>query len=137
MKIPPGGEHCILELSECPTAKLTDEDLVCRSVRDATEKCGATLLNMASHRFDPPGVSVVALLAESHISVHTWPEEGYVAVDVFTCGSNADPQVACEHIAEALEAEKWWIKPIARRPGGDPDLIFRTREPRTPDRQLE
>ena len=67
------GKHCILELYECDTERLDDEAFLRTTITTAAKRAGATLLNLITHRFDPQGVTGLALLAESHISIHTWP----------------------------------------------------------------
>ena len=100
------GRHCIAELSGgCPHL-LNDEDYIKRSLEEAASKSGATLLNIASHKFDPQGVTAVALLSESHISIHTWPEHGYAAVDAFTCGSHCDPEVAIKQLKQCFKSNQ-------------------------------
>ena len=76
------GKHCILELYDCDPTKLDDETFLRRTITTAAQRAGATLLNLITHRFEPQGVTGLALLAESHISIHTWPENGYAAVDL-------------------------------------------------------
>lgn len=97
------GTHCILELYECPPALLNDHTFVTQTLRDAVEQGLATLLREVSYKFDPQGVTALGLLAESHISIHTWPERQYAAVDVFTCGSS-DPEAACRFMVDAFQA---------------------------------
>ena len=98
------GKHCILELYGCDSAKLDDEAFLRDTITTAAKRAGATLLNLITHRFEPQGVTGLALLAESHISIHTWPESGYAAVDVFTCGDHTMPERACQVLAEELGA---------------------------------
>ncbi|MCT0225387.1 adenosylmethionine decarboxylase [Synechococcus sp. CS-1328] len=98
------GKHCILELYDCTSAKLNDEAFLRTAITTAAKRAGATLLNLITHHFDPQGVTGLALLAESHISIHTWPESGYAAVDVFTCGDHTMPELACAVLCEELEA---------------------------------
>jgi S-adenosylmethionine decarboxylase len=98
------GKHCILELYNCDPAKLDDEAFLRTAITSAAKKAGATLLNLITHRFEPQGVTGLALLAESHISIHTWPESGYAAVDVFTCGDHTMPERACQVLAGELSA---------------------------------
>ena len=98
------GKHCILELYNCDPAKLDDEAFLRTAITSAAKRAGATLLNLITHRFEPQGVTGLALLAESHISIHTWPESGYAAVDVFTCGDHTMPEMACQVLAEELSA---------------------------------
>ena len=99
------GKHCILELYNCPAGKLDDEAFIRTTITAAAKRAGATLINLITHRFEPYGVTGLALLAESHISIHTWPESGYAAVDVFTCGDHTMPEMACQVMATELEAQ--------------------------------
>tara|TARA_Y100001938_G_scaffold121271_1_gene168759 strand:- start:2346 stop:2621 length:276 start_codon:yes stop_codon:yes gene_type:complete len=70
----------------------------------AAQQSLSTLLDVTSHKFDPQGVSAVALLAESHISIHTWPEKGIAVCDIFTCGESGAPNAAAEYLKTALKA---------------------------------
>jgi S-adenosylmethionine decarboxylase len=94
------GKHCILELYDCNCARLDDEVFLRSAITNAALRAGATLLQLITHRFQPHGVTGLALLAESHISIHTWPESGYAAVDVFTCGDHTVPERACRVLAK-------------------------------------
>ena len=96
------GKHCILELYDCDCARLDDEAFLRSAITNAALRAGATLLQLITHHFQPHGVTGLALLAESHISIHTWPESGYAAVDVFTCGDHTMPESACRVLAEEL-----------------------------------
>lgn len=121
------GKHCILELYECDAAKLDDEAFLRNAITTAAKRAGATLLNLITHHFDPQGVTGLALLAESHISIHTWPESGYAAVDVFTCGDHTMPEKACATLAEELGAGSHRLKSFRRL---TPDAIAgSTRDP--------
>ncbi len=71
----------------------------------AALEAGAEVREVAFHKFSPQGVSGVVIISESHLSIHTWPELGYAAVDVFTCGTTVDPWDACKYLQEILEAE--------------------------------
>ncbi len=108
------GKHCILELYECDKNKLNDEAFLRTSVTAAAKIAGATLLHLVTHPFEPQGVTGLALLAESHISIHTWPEHGYAAVDVFTCGDHTMPERACHVLCEEFGAGSHSLK-IFRR----------------------
>ena len=108
------GKHCILELYNCDPAKLDDEAFLRTAITTAAKRAGATLLNLITHRFDPQGVTGLALLAESHISIHTWPESGYAAVDVFTCGDHTMPERACIVLSEELDAGSYKLKSFRR-----------------------
>ncbi len=108
------GKHCILELYDCDKNKLNDEAFVRTSITIASKVAGAKLLNLITHRFDPQGVTGLALLAESHISIHTWPENGYAAVDVFTCGNHTVPDRACDVLRTEFGAQSHELKSFSR-----------------------
>ncbi len=110
--------HCILELYDCPANLLDDACYIQQMLREAAQKAKSTLLGEVSHQFEPHGVTALALLAESHISIHTWPETGYVAVDVFTCGSHTQPEAACTFLIQALQAGRHVFSKIPRCSGG-------------------
>ena len=108
------GKHCILELYACDCAKLDDEDFVRAALSNAALRAGATLLNLISHHFQPHGVTGLALLAESHISFHSWPESGYAAVDVFTCGDHTMPESACRVLVEEFGSRHHQLRSFRR-----------------------
>jgi spermidine synthase len=95
------GRHVLAELRGVDAALLGDEHAVADTLRRALDAGGATVLDVVAHRFAPQGVTVLALLAESHASVHAYPEASAAFVDVFTCGEQADP----EHVVDALGRE--------------------------------
>lgn len=101
---PNRGVHALADLWGCDQEILDDHDAVVAALRRAVEAAGATVLDVSSHRFAPQGVTAVALLAESHASVHTWPERGYVAIDAMTCGDAMHPQRYVDVLAEAFGA---------------------------------
>jgi S-adenosylmethionine decarboxylase len=92
---------------------LNDEKLIKKLLHDAAYCAKMTVLNFITHKFYPQGVTGVVLLAESHISIHTWPETGKAAVDVYTCGSN-DAAIACSIIRVQLDAVDYNIEHIVR-----------------------
>jgi S-adenosylmethionine decarboxylase len=108
------GRHCILELYNCDRQKLNDEGVLRTVIRQAAAEAGATLLALISHQFEPQGVTGLALLAESHMSIHTWPESGYAAVDVFTCGDHTMPQRACDVLRRELTAQSFQLTSLSR-----------------------
>ena len=108
------GKHCILELYQCDLFRLNDEAFIRTIINSAARISGATLLNLITHKFEPQGITGLALLAESHISIHTWPEHGYAAVDVFTCGEHTSPEIACEVIYNELLAQRYSFKVLNR-----------------------
>jgi len=108
------GTHLIIEVVK--GVGLDDELRIQRAFRDCVEACGATLLHIHTHKFSPQGVSGVAVLAESHISVHTWPEIGYGAFDVFMCG-DAQPWRAVEILRAAFNAREVRVSELLRGDG--------------------
>ena len=108
------GKHCILELYDCDSSRLDDEAFLRDAITAAARRAGATLLHLITHRFEPQGVTGLALLAESHISIHTWPESGYAAVDVFTCGDHTMPEKACELLSVELQAGRHALRSFLR-----------------------
>ncbi|HHP7245331.1 MAG TPA: adenosylmethionine decarboxylase [Elainellaceae cyanobacterium] len=100
----PVGLHCILELYGCPATRLNDTALIRDLLKGSADRARSTFLGDLIHQFSPHGITALALLAESHISIHTWPEEGYAAIDVFTCGEHTQPEQACHYLIEQLEA---------------------------------
>ena len=110
------SKHLLLELYKCDSEKLNDESFLRCSLNRAAKLAKATVLNLISNRFDPQGITAIALLAESHISIHTWPESNYSAVDIFTCGQNMMPQLASEYLIQALKAEQHYLRVIERNP---------------------
>ena len=97
-------KHILFTLKGCPSNILDDEEKVTNALSEASKKCGSTLLGMTSHKFYPQGVTAVALLAESHISMHTWPEKGMAICDVFTCGEHTNPQKGVEYLYAVMQA---------------------------------
>lgn len=100
----PAGVHAIIELYDCPSDLLNDEAYVRDAICRAAEVAGAHLLNISSHGFAPHGVTALALLAESHISIHTWPETGYAAADMFTCGQQDRAVAAVKYMVRQFQA---------------------------------
>lgn len=96
------GRHLLVELHDCNREALNNLDLIREVMVKAAVDCGAVVLGDSFHRFSPQGVSGVVVIAESHLSVHTWPEYGYAAADIFTCGVTVDPQIAAEVLIEGL-----------------------------------
>ncbi len=108
------GTHLIIEV--IGARGLDDERRIEGAFRDCVDACGATLLHIHTHKFSPQGVSGVAVLAESHISVHTWPEVGYAAFDVFMCGC-AEPWKAVEVLRRAFDASEVRVQELLRGEG--------------------
>lgn len=96
------GRHLLIELHDCNREVLNDPGFLRKVMVEAAVRCGAVILGDSFHHFSPQGVSGVVIIAESHLSIHTWPEYGYAAVDVFTCGVSVDPGKAAEVLIEKL-----------------------------------
>mgnify|MGYP001156722899 FL=1 len=108
------GNHLLLEVYGCNKEKLNDELYLRCQLNSAAKLAKASVLNIVSNKFEPFGVTAIALLAESHLSIHTWPESYYSAIDIFTCGRNMKPKLASQFLIESLEASNYLLKTIAR-----------------------
>jgi S-adenosylmethionine decarboxylase len=108
------GRHYLVDLVNCDpdTLRLVGptRDIFLSAARESK----ATVMGEKFHQFEPEGVSGVLLIAESHFSVHTWPEDGFAAVDIFTCGDEMDPEVAIAMLASAFGAEQTVVKVLRR-----------------------
>ena len=108
------SKHLLLELYRCDFEKLNDESFLRCILSRASKLANATVLHLISNKFEPQGVTAIALLAESHISIHTWPESNYSAVDIFTCGKNMMPEIASQYLIESLMAKEHSLRVIER-----------------------
>lgn len=108
------GEHVLAELSGVRAELLDDVEKLPDVLHSALTQSGATVREVIAHRFAPQGVTVLAMLAESHASLHTYPEIGAAFVDVFTCGQAADPELAVKQLAAALAAGEVHTRTIRR-----------------------
>jgi S-adenosylmethionine decarboxylase len=96
------GRHLILDLYDCDPGILDDYDELTRLLEVALKMAGATILRVIGEKFEPQGVTILALLAESHASVHSWPELNYAAVDLYTCGTATTTDRAAEFLIREL-----------------------------------
>ena len=110
------SKHLLFELYRCDCEKLNDESFLRCTLNRAAKLANATVLNLISNKFEPQGVTAIALLAESHISIHTWPESNYSAVDIFTCGQNMMPELASQYLIDSLMAKEHSLRVIERNP---------------------
>ncbi len=99
------GKHLLLELKDCDAGLLNDMDYLREALTGVAVLIGATVIKDSFYQFSPQGISGVVIIAESHISIHTWPENSYAAVDVFTCGEVIQPVKAVKPLAERLKAK--------------------------------
>jgi len=97
------GWHIIAELNGVDPKILDDEKFLVKALKTAAESAGLTILGVKTHKFNPQGVSVVVVVAESHIFIHTWPEHRYAALDIFTCKSEESTWKAYRVILEKLK----------------------------------
>jgi S-adenosylmethionine decarboxylase proenzyme len=108
------GRHLVADLRGCPRERIATVAAVERPFLRAVAASGARLLSHASRQFEPEGATVVALLAESHASLHTWPEHGYAGVDFFSCSPEMDAALTVRMLAEALGAEAVDLRTLDR-----------------------
>lgn len=108
------GTHYILELCNANESYLNTKDYIMNSLREAITIANANLLEEIAIEFTPQGITAVCLLSESHMSIHTWPEKKYAAVDVFTCGDHTNPKLACEFLINAFQSQTHRLQVIER-----------------------
>ena len=99
------GRQILVEFYDCEPTVINDETLIHDIMLEGTRQSGATIVSDTFHTFSPHGVSGVIVIAESHVTIHTWPEHGYAAVDIFTCGETINPWVIQQYLAEHFQAK--------------------------------
>jgi S-adenosylmethionine decarboxylase len=100
------GTHLLVELRECNPAILKSLKKVRNALVSAAREAKATIVDISFHEFNPFGISGVVVIAESHLTVHTWPEYGYAAIDIFTCGDVIKPEVAASYLIRQFESKR-------------------------------
>lgn len=108
------GRHLLAEFYGCDANILNNVQRIEEIMCEAAVECGATIVQQNFHMFNPYGVSGVVIIAESHLAIHTWPEHGYAAVDLFTCGDNCDPKVAYDYVCKHLFANSAVYSELSR-----------------------
>jgi len=109
------GRHVILELHDCDRKRLSNCEFLRETLLEACRRAGATILGNSFHVFSPyDGVSGVIIIAESHLSIHTWPEYCYAAVDIFACGDSLHPERAVEFMVRELKAGNHSVTELKR-----------------------
>ena len=108
------GKHLLLELKDCDKEVLNDLSSLKGILLTAATEAGATVLGESFHRFNPHGISGVVIITESHLCIHTWPEYGYAAADIFTCGTSVQPDKAAQILVRKLGAKEHSIVEIQR-----------------------
>ncbi len=108
------GRHLLLELFDCDAEAINNLELVKAAMIEAAKRAQATIVDTVFHEFNPFGISGVVVIAESHLSIHTWPEYHYAAVDIFSCGEVLQPEVAAEYLIATLGAARSSVVVIQR-----------------------
>jgi S-adenosylmethionine decarboxylase len=108
------GIQLAIELFDCDEKILNDYRLLEQSLVEAATKAGATVVDSVFHQFNPHGISGAVIIAESHIAIHTWPEYCYAALDIFTCGTDIDPNGIAEEVKYVLGADRMHVSRILR-----------------------
>lgn len=96
------GKHCVVDISKCKIKKLDDINFIKKILIESASESKLHVVDEKFYKFNPIGISGVLILAESHITIHTWPKYKFVAIDAFTCGSNMNPYEVCEKISKKL-----------------------------------
>jgi S-adenosylmethionine decarboxylase len=108
------GKHLIIELYHCDSTILNDLKILEHHFLAAVKLSGATIIQPFFHQFSPHGITGVVVVAESHFSIHTWPEYGYCALDIFTCGESVDGHETLDYLKENLKATDASVMEIKR-----------------------
>ena len=111
------SKHLLVDLYGCPADLLNDVTGLETVMIEAAQRAGATVINSMFHHFSPFGVSGVVVIQESHLTIHTWPEQGFAAVDLFTCGTQTKPQRALTHLKRALQSTRVEVRQFRRGQG--------------------
>jgi len=107
------GKHYLLELYDCPADLLSDPIFIDEKMNEAARAMEASIVESTFHHFTPLGVSGVIIIKESHLTIHTWPEYGYAAIDIFTCGK-IYMEKGIDFLKEALKAKSFEVKKMGR-----------------------
>lgn len=111
------GRHVAVDAWGVEFELLNNAEFLQAQMVEAAENCGATVLSVQSKQFEPQGATVLVLLSESHLSIHTYPERGFAALDCYTCGETVDPQLAIDYMLSVLKPEKAYAKKLVRGMG--------------------
>ncbi|MFN1833994.1 adenosylmethionine decarboxylase [Balneola sp. MJW-20] len=99
------GRQILVEFYDCDSNSINDVEYIEEGMLNAAKAAKATIISHNFHKFSPYGVSGMVVIAESHISIHTWPEYNYAAVDIFTCGDTIDPWGIQEFLKETFSSQ--------------------------------
>ncbi|AWB45739.1 adenosylmethionine decarboxylase [Paenibacillus sp. CAA11] len=108
------GRHVAVDTWGVDFEVLNNAELLQAHLVEAAESCGATVLSVQSKQFEPQGATVLVMLSESHLSIHTYPERGFAAIDCYTCGETVDPQLAIDYLVSVLKPERTYAKKLIR-----------------------
>ncbi|WP_410771859.1 adenosylmethionine decarboxylase [Fontibacillus sp. BL9] len=108
------GRHVAVDTWGVDFDVLNNAELLQVHLVEAAEACGATVMSIQAKQFEPQGATVLVLLSESHLSIHTYPERGFAAIDCYTCGETVDPQMAIDYLVTVLQPEKCYAKKLIR-----------------------
>lgn len=108
------GRHVAVDTWGVNFDLLNDKNWLQSQLVEAADVCGATVLSVQAQQFEPQGATVLVLLSESHLSIHTYPEKGFAAVDCYTCGETVDPQAAIDYLVSVLKPDKTYAKKLIR-----------------------
>lgn len=108
------GRHVAVDTWGVDFELLNSAEFLQTQMVEAAEACGATVMSVQSKQFEPQGATVLVLLSESHLSIHTYPERGFAAIDCYTCGETVDPQLAIDYLVSVLKPEKCFAKKLVR-----------------------
>lgn len=111
------SKHLLVDLYGCPADLLNDVTGLETVMIEAAQRAGATVINSMFHHFSPFGVSGVVVIQESHLTIHTWPEQGFAAIDLFTCGTQTKPRRALIHLKRALQSTRIEVRQFRRGQG--------------------
>ncbi|MGX6591675.1 S-adenosylmethionine decarboxylase [Cetobacterium ceti] len=106
MKLETLGRHILVEFYNCDEDIMRDPRKIEKYMNEAARIANATIVQSVFHHFNPYGVSGAVIISESHLAIHTWPEYGYAAVDVFTCGDKIDPWIAFDYLETMFKADR-------------------------------
>lgn len=108
------GRHVAVDAWEVDFKLLNNAEWLQAQMVEAAEVSGATVLSVQAKKFEPQGATVLVLLSESHLSIHTYPEKGFAAIDCYTCGETVDPQTAIDYMISVLKPQKVYAKKLVR-----------------------
>lgn len=100
------GNHVLADFYDCHPSYMNDRDLIEKVMVEAAIHCGATVVESAFHQFNPIGISGVVVIAESHLTIHTWPEYNFASIDVYTCGEQLEPMDAIKYLEDKFGAKQ-------------------------------